>query len=93
MNSVRVARQTSGFRRIAMYAIAGLLAVGLAACGGGGGAGSGASASIDQSSASIRRPGRAGLMANAPATRKNGVCEDAVLTLDRSTRSASLPQL
>ena len=51
MNSVRVARQTSGFRRIATYAIAGLLAVGLAACGGGGGAGSGASASIDQSSA------------------------------------------
>ena len=53
MNSVRVARQTSGFRRIATCAIAGLLAVGLAACGGGGGAGSGsgASASIDQSSA------------------------------------------
>ena len=44
-------------------------------------------------STSIRRPGRAGLMANAPATRKTGVCEDAVLTLDRSTRSASLPQL
>ncbi len=47
----------------------------------------------ESDSTSIRRPGRAGLMANAPATRKNGVCEDAVLTLDRSTRSASLPQL
>lgn len=51
MNSVRVARQTSGLRRIATYAIAGLVAVGLAACGGGGGSGSGASASLDQSSA------------------------------------------
>ena len=42
-------------------------------------------------SASIRRGDGCAVMANAPVTRKNGVCEDAVLILDRSTRSASLP--
>ena len=42
-------------------------------------------------SASIRRGGRRAWMANAPVTRKNGVCEDAIPALDRSTRSASLP--
>ena len=42
-------------------------------------------------SAWIRRGGRRAVMANAPVTRKNGVCEDAIPALDRSTRSASFP--
>ena len=41
-------------------------------------------------SASIRRGGRRAWMANAPVTRKNGVCEDAIPALDRSSRSGSL---
>lgn len=43
-------------------------------------------------SASIRRGDGCAVTANAPVARKNGACEDAIPTLDRSTRSASLPQ-
>ncbi|NLH69579.1 MAG: hypothetical protein GX454_05285, partial [Brooklawnia sp.] len=50
MNSSRVVRQSVRFRRIAMCVIAGVLTVGLAACGGGSGSGS-SEASIDQTSA------------------------------------------
>ena len=42
-------------------------------------------------SASIRRCGRAGLMANAPVTRKNRAYQGPVLHVGRSTRSESLP--
>ena len=41
--------------------------------------------------ASIRRRCRAGLMANAPVTRKNRAYHSPLLHADRSTRSESLP--
>ena len=43
-------------------------------------------------SASIRRGDGCAVMANAPATRKNRTCDSSIRPVDRSTRSASLPQ-
>ncbi|MBK8463754.1 MAG: methyltransferase domain-containing protein [Nigerium sp.] len=47
---------------------------------------------LPSASASIRRGVGCAVTANAPATRKNRTCDSSIRPVDRSTRSASLPQ-